>query len=406
VGKLSKSALYLNNTGVIAYMSRFPKKVMLVSGESSGDQHAANLFLELKKRCPDVQGIGMGAAKMTAAGIDIHYDSSSIGVIGVIEVVKHYAEIRRALHAMQQLLLEQRPDLLVCVDYKEFNFKLATFARKNGIKVLFYVSPQIWAWRPGRVVKFGKVIDMMAVIFPFEVPFYEKENVPVRYVGHPSVDKVHVKRSREEDFKLFDLVIDQPVVGILPGSRTDEINRMLPVMLQAAEEIQKTLPSVQFVLPQADPVSDKLLQASFEQSSIKVKAIKNQFYDTVQCCDAVMTVSGTATLEIALLEVPMLVTYKLSTMTYLLAKILVDTQFIGLPNIIAGKSVVKEFIQYEATANNLAGEVLRMLQDKQYSQQIHQGLQQVKIKVGEGGGSENMAELVLEMLQDKGSGNK
>ena len=387
-------------------MSRFPKKVMLVSGESSGDQHAANLFLELKKRCPDVQGIGMGAAKMTAAGIDIHYDSSSIGVIGVIEVVKHYAEIRRALHAMQQLLLEQRPDLLVCVDYKEFNFKLATFARKNGIKVLFYVSPQIWAWRPGRVVKFGKVIDMMAVIFPFEVPFYEKENVPVRYVGHPSVDKVHVKRSREEDFKLFDLVIDQPVVGILPGSRTDEINRMLPVMLQAAEEIQKTLPSVQFVLPQADPVSDKLLQASFEQSSIKVKAIKNQFYDTVQCCDAVMTVSGTATLEIALLEVPMLVTYKLSTMTYLLAKILVDTQFIGLPNIIAGKSVVKEFIQYEATANNLAGEVLRMLQDKQYSQQIHQGLQQVKIKVGEGGGSENMAELVLEMLQDKGSGNK
>ena len=373
---------------------------MLISGESSGDQHAANFFLELKKRSPSVQGIGMGGKKMAAAGVDIHYDSSNIGVIGVIEVIKRYAEIRRALNAMQQLLLDQQPDLLVCVDYKEFNFKLATFAKKNGIKVLFYVSPQIWAWRPGRVVKYGKVIDMMAVIFPFEVPFYEKENVPVRYVGHPSVDKVHAKRSREEDFKEFDLAADQPVVGILPGSRSDEINRMLPVMLLAAEEIQKVIPDVQFVLPQADSVSNDLLQASFQHSNIKVKTIKNQFYDTVQCCDAVMTVSGTATLEIALLKIPMLVTYKLSTITYLLAKILVDTEFIGLPNIIAGKSVVKEVIQYEATAHNLAGEILHILGDKQYAQAIYEDLQAVKIKVGEGGGSENMAELVMEMLFD------
>ena len=265
---------------------------------------------------------------------------------------------------------------------------------------MFYVSPQIWAWRPGRVVKYGKVIDMMAVIFPFEVPFYEKENVPVRYVGHPSVDKVHAKRSREEDFREFDLAADQPVVGILPGSRTDEINRMLPIMLQAAEEIQKAIPSVQFVLPQADSVTDELLQASFQQSRIKVRAIKNQFYDTVQCCNAVMTVSGTATLEIALLNVPMLVAYKLSTITYLLAKILVDTDFIGLPNIIAGKSVVKEFIQYEATAQNLSKEILHILGDKHYAQQIHGSLQEVKIKVGEGGGSENMAELAMEMLQE------
>jgi len=381
-------------------MSHLSKKVMLVSGESSGDQHAANLFLELKKRCPGVQGIGMGAKKMAAAGVEIHYDSSDIGVIGVIEVIKRYAEIRRALKAMQQLLLEQRPDLLICVDYKEFNFKLATFAKKNGIKVLFYVSPQVWAWRPGRVVKYGKVIDMMAVIFPFEVPFYEKENVPVRYVGHPSVDTAYAKRSKEQDLNEYGLSSDQLVVGILPGSRTDEINRMLPIMLQAAELIQQTIPDIQFVLPQADSVSDALLQASFQHSNIQVKAIKNQFHDTVQCCDAVMTVSGTATLEIALLKVPMLVAYKLSTITYLLAKILVDTEFIGLPNIIAGKAVVKEFIQYEASAENLAEEVLKMLRDKQYIQKLLDDLQSVKVKVGNGGGSENMAELVMEMLQN------
>ena len=340
-------------------MSGLSKKVMLVSGESSGDQHGANLFLELKKRCPDIQGIGMGGKKMAAAGIELRYDSSNIGVIGVIEVIKRYAEIKRALNAMQDLLLEQCPDLLICIDYKEFNFKLAGFAKKNGTKVLFYVSPQIWAWRPGRVVKYGKVIDMMAVIFPFEVPFYEQENVPVRYVGHPSVETAHAKRSREDDFKEYGLAMEKPVVGILPGSRTDEINRMLPIMLQAAERIQKEIPGVQFVLPQADSVTDELLQASFQHSNIQVKAIKNQFHDTVQCCDAVMTVSGTATLEIALLKVPMLVAYKLSIITYLLAKILVDTEFIGLPNIIAGKSVVKEFIQYQATPKNLAQEIIQ-----------------------------------------------
>ncbi|MBT5965759.1 MAG: lipid-A-disaccharide synthase [Gammaproteobacteria bacterium] len=381
-------------------MSGLSKKVMLGSGESSGDQHGANLFLELKKRSADIQGIGMGGKKMAEAGIDIQYDSSNIGVIGVIEVIKRYAEIKRALNAMQSLLLEQRPDLLICVDYKEFNFKLAGFAKKNGIKVLFYVSPQIWAWRPGRVVKYGKVIDMMAVIFPFEVPFYEKENVPVRYVGHPSVETAHAKRSRDEDFKEYGLAMNQPVVGILPGSRTDEINRMLPVMLRAAERIQKEIPGVQFVLPQADSVSDELLQASFQQSSIEVTNIKNQFHDVVQCCDAVMTVSGTATLEIALLNVPMLVAYKLSTITYLLAKILVDTEFIGLPNIIAGKSVVKEFIQYQATPENLAQEIIHLLTNKQYAATVRDGLQTVKIEVGKGGGSENMAELALEMLQD------
>lgn len=379
-------------------MSKSSKRIMLVAGESSGDQHAANLFLELKKRLPTVQGIGMGSKKMAQAGIDLQYDSSNIGVIGVVEVIKRYGEIRHALNRMKQLLLDQRPDLLICVDYKEFNFKLAGFAKKHGIKVLFYVSPQIWAWRPGRVVKYGKVIDMMAVIFPFEVPFYEKENVPVRYVGHPSVDKVRAQRSIDDDLALYNLSADAPIIGILPGSRTDEINRMLPIMLKAAEIIQQAKPGAQFVLPQADTVSDELLQNSFQHSNIKVQAINNQFYDVVQCCDAVMTVSGTATLEIALLKVPMLVAYKLSFITYLLARVLVNVEFIGLPNIVVGKSVVQEFIQQEASPKKLAQEILHILDDNAYAESIKGDLQLVKEKIGTGGGSENMAELALEML--------
>ncbi len=180
-----------------------PLTILFSAGESSGDQHAANMFLELKKHQPDLKGFGMGGAKMAQAGIDIRYDSGSIGVIGVVEVIRHYSEIRRALKLMQQLVSTERPDLLVCVDYKEFNLKLARYAKQCGIKVLFYVSPQVWAWRPGRVKTYGKAIDMMAVIFPFETAYYDAENVPVRYVGHPSVDKVHPQRSQAEDRILF-----------------------------------------------------------------------------------------------------------------------------------------------------------------------------------------------------------
>lgn len=372
--------------------------ILFSAGETSGDQHAANVFLELKKRQPDIRGIGMGSTKMRQAGIDIRYDSSNIGVIGVVEVLKHYGEIRKALKLMQQTLLTECPDLLICVDYKEFNFKLAKFAKQHGIKVLFYVSPQVWAWRPGRVVKYGQVIDMMAVIFPFETQYYEAKNIPVRYVGHPSVDKVHPLRTKQEDLALFGLSSEQPIVGLLPGSRVNEINRMLPVMLQAAEKILAKNPTVQFLLPQADSISDELLASYLQNSKVKIQVIKNQPYDVMQCCDAIMTTSGTATLEIALLAVPMVIAYKLSPLTYLLGRLLVNIAFIGLPNIIAGKKIVTELIQHEASAENLALEINRLLTDKNYVQTLRKELQLVKEQLGQGGGSTNMALLALEML--------
>jgi lipid-A-disaccharide synthase len=375
-----------------------PLTILLSAGESSGDQHAANMFVELQKLKPDIKGLGMGGAKMAQAGIDIRYDSANIAVIGVVEVIKHYAEIRRALKLMQQLLATERPDLLVCVDYKEFNFKLARYAKQQGIKVLFYVSPQVWAWRPGRVVAYGKVIDMMAVIFPFETAYYDAEKVPVRYVGHPSVDKVHAQRSKDEDLIRFGLDKNRPIVGLLPGSRTNEIRRMLPVMLAAAERVQADLPDCQFILPQADSISDALLEDHIGQSLLTITVIKNQPYDVIQCCDAVMTTSGTATLEIALLAVPMVIAYKLSPLTYWLGRWLVNTPFIGLPNIVLGKRIIKELIQHEATAKNLSAEVTRILTDKAYADEMRENLNRVKQQLGAGGGSKNMAQLALEML--------
>jgi lipid-A-disaccharide synthase len=368
------------------------------AGESSGDQHAAEMFLELKNRRSGIKGIGMGGPQMKLAGIEIKYDSSDIGVIGVIEVIKHYKEIRRALKTMKQLLQKERPDLLVCVDYKEFNLKLARFAKKKGIKVLFYVSPQVWAWRAGRVKKYGAAINMMAVIFPFEVPYYEVAQVPVRYVGHPSVDKAQPQRTKLDNFRIMGLNNENPIVGILPGSRRNEIERMLPVMLAAAQMLHKRIPGIHFLLPQADSIPDALVAQYVKPTSLPITVIKKKPYDVIQCCNAIMTTSGTASLEIALLGVPMVIAYKLSPLTYFLGRLLVKTPYIGLPNIMLGRPAVKELIQHEASAANLAKEIYKILSDRDYAKQITQDLRQVRQLLGKGGGSKNMAVLALEML--------
>ncbi|CCE24515.1 lipid-A-disaccharide synthase [Methylotuvimicrobium alcaliphilum] len=378
-----------------------PFKVIFSAGESSGDRHAAHMFLELKSLHPDIEGLGMGGAAMREAGIDIRCDSSNIGVIGVVEVLKHYREIRQALKQMQRLLVDERPDLLVCVDYKEFNFKLAKFAKSIGVKVLFYVSPQVWAWRPGRVKQYGQVIDKMAVIFPFETAYYEAENVPVSYVGHPSIDKVHPRYTKHEDLDRFGLDGERPVIGLMPGSRKQEIERLLPVMLDAASIVLSLVPGAQFILPQAQSVSDELLRSYLDRSELAIKVIKNETYDAVQCCTAIMTSSGTATLEIALLQVPMVIVYKLSELTYWLGRLLVKTPFIGLPNIVAGKAVAKELIQHQANAKNMADEIVKLLSDRAYYDAVKSDLIAIKNTLGSGEGSKNMAILALEMLTEK-----
>ncbi len=373
-------------------------KIVFSAGESSGDQHAAHMYQELLLLRPEIKAYGMGSEKMKNAGIELVYDSSSIAVIGLIEIIKHYSEIRNALKIMKRFITEVKPDLLVCVDYKEFNFNLARFAKKRGIKVLFYVSPQVWAWRAGRVKNYGKVIDMMAVIFPFEKPYYEAENIPVRYVGHPSVDKVKPNRDKVTDLSRFSLRVDMPVVGLLPGSRQNEIKRILPVMLQAAEKLAQHHLGIQFVLPQADSIEDAFLSKYLDNSLVNISVVKKEPYDVIQCCDVIMTCSGTASLEISLLTVPMVIVYKLSNLTYWLGKRLVKTRFIGLPNIIAGRSIIPELIQHDLTANQLAHEIDKILMNKSYKENMVRELAKVKSQLGDGGGSRKMAELAIEML--------
>lgn len=380
-------------------MNAHPPTVMLIAGEASGDRYAAKLFLELKKELPGIVGFGMGGAEMRKAGIDIRYDSSEIAVIGLDGLIRRYPAIRRALKFMQQLTCNERPDLLLCVDYKEFNFRLARHAKACGVKVLFYVSPQFWAWRPGRVKKYGRVIDHMAVIFPFEVPFYEAFNIPVSFVGHPLADAVHPTMTRAEALAWLNLDDAKPIVGLLPGSRAGEINRMLPVMAEAALRLREKFTGIQFVLVQAESVDDREIAGILKSSDPDLRIVKSDRYDAIQCCDAVVTTSGTATLEVALLGIPMVITYKVTPVTYLLGRWLVNIPFIGLPNIIAGRKIVEELIQHRATPGAAAEEIGKILSDLEYASQMVRNLNEVRKRLGDGGGIKRLAEVAVGMLK-------
>jgi lipid-A-disaccharide synthase len=382
---------------------------MISAGEASGDQHAAALFRELQKLIPGVEGIGMGGSAMREAGIELCFDSSGIGVIGLAEIARHYGEIRGALKLMQKTACERKPDLLICVDYKEFNFRLAKAAKACGVKVLFYVSPQVWAWRPGRVKSYGRIIDHMAVIFPFELPFYEAYGVPATYVGHPLAGKVKPSMSRSEALKKYGLTDSsanaqnnggsRPVIGLLPGSRANEIKRLMPVILESARRLSLEFPAARFLLFQAASVQDAAISAKLAGvAGLDLQVIRGQDYDALQCCDTVITVSGTATLEIALLSIPMVIVYRLAPLSYWLGRLLVKVPFIGLPNILAGKGVVREFIQHEATPANIAGEIARILQDSIYSESQRQALLTIRDKLGDRNGSAVLARLAADML--------
>jgi lipid-A-disaccharide synthase len=374
--------------------------VMLVAGEASGDRHAAALFRELKARLPGVRGIGMGGQAMCEAGVEILCDSSGLGVIGVIEVIRRYGEIRRVLTRMQAVACEQTPDLLICVDYKEFNYRLARKAKSCGVKVLFYVGPQIWAWRSGRARTYGAAVSHMAVIFPFEVPYYEAAGVPVTYVGHPLAGQVKPRCTREDAQAGLGLPGQGPVIGLLPGSRANEIKRLLPVMLASAERLLQTFPDAHFLLAQAASIDDELLASHLREASVPVRVIQGMDYDLLQCCDVVITSSGTATLEVALLGLPMIIVYRLAPFSYWLGRLLVSIRHIGLPNILAGETIVREFIQHDANPDNICAEAERILSDPVYALEIRSNLTRLHALLGAGGGSRNLADLAVRMLSE------
>ncbi|BFM12254.1 lipid-A-disaccharide synthase [Simiduia litorea] len=376
--------------------------VMISAGEASGDLHAANLVRALKTLAPNTTFTGMGSDQLREAGVDLLVDCADIAVVGIWEVIRNYGTIKKALNQLIQALKDTPPDLLILVDYQEFNFRLAEKAKAMGIKVLFYIGPQVWAWRPHRVHSMAKKIDHMAVLFPFEEKFYENAGLPCTFVGHPLVDEVRATKSPEQSLADYGLSQDEAIVGLFPGSRKSEVARVLPILLDAARELRKTKPKLQFVLPKASTIGDQdiaPLLANYPE--LAVKDVRDKSYNVMQICDAIMTASGTATLEIALMGIPNTIVYRIAPLSYWILKRMVKIDDIGLENIVAEKRIVQEFIQHNAQPKRIAAEVSRLLDDEDYRTHMITELNKVKGKLGKQGGSENVAKLALDMIEHK-----
>lgn len=372
------------------------REVLIVAGEASGDMHAANLIREVGKHHPEVHFSGIGGEQMRAAGTRILVDSRVMAVVGLFEVLAHFRTIYGALQLMRRQLREHRPDLLILVDYPDFNLRLAKSARELGIKVLFYISPQVWAWRQERVYKIARLVDRMAVVFPFEVPFYEKAHVPVTFVGHPLVDEARCELSRSEVLTDFGMDPKRKTVGLFPGSRKSEIKRLLPLVVEAAKRLQVTYPDLQFLLPLASTLDEKDILPQLR--NVDVKLIKGRPYDVMRACDAIVSASGTATLEIALIGTPLVVIYKIAPLSYRIMSRMIKVDHIALCNIVAGQRMVPELIQDDATAENIQSELERLLEDGSRADKQRTEMGEIRGKLGGGGGARKIAELTLEML--------
>jgi lipid-A-disaccharide synthase len=369
-------------------------RIALIAGEASGDRLAADLVRSVQKKTAGLSFFGMGGASMRAAGVHIEQDFAGLSVVGIVEALWHYRRLRSVLERMKRMLASQRPDLLILVDYAEFNLRLADYAKSIGLKVLFYVSPQLWAWRPSRINRMVGRIDGMAVLFPFEVSYYQAVGIPVRFVGNPLVDDVRPSGNAEQLRKSFGLVDDKPTLGLFPGSRESEWRRHMPTLLQLAE--QMVAKGVQPVVSVASGLEvDEVEQARRHPG---IQWVRGRSVDLMASCDALVVASGTATLEAGLLKIPMVVIYRLSWLSYGLLRLFVHVKDIALVNIVAGRRIVRELIQSLCTLQNLGEETQRLLFDEAYRRTMVEALGDVKDSLGEGGASDRLADWVLELV--------
>lgn len=374
------------------------QKVAIVAGEASGDQHAAELIKEMRAKDPSIQFTGIGGSQMQQQGCHILYPSSKIAVVGFIEVLFHLPSIREAWKIITKHLQETPPDILILVDYPGFNLKLARFAKSQGIKVTYYISPQVWAWKKNRVKKMSKTIDLMAVIFPFEVDFYKQQHIPVRYVGHPLLKTAIPSTSKGDTREKLGIPKKHRIIGLFPGSRRGEIKRHLPIMLKSAALWLQENPNTTFLIPIAQTLSYDDFKPYLKDYKLPlVLAINDNVYDNIQCCDSIIVASGTATLQIAIMQVPMVIIYKLSFLTYILARMLIQIPYFGLCNVVAGKIVVKELAQFSASPKNIIEELNKIKNDPAYKNRIIRGLAKVKHKL-QIKPKDTLSDLLLERL--------
>lgn len=369
-------------------------KIMMSAGEASGDMHAAAVAAELKRIMPDADLFGMGGADMRKSGVRTIYDIENLGIIGVVEVIRHIPLFFRLRSMLKEAMIKEKPDVLVCVDYPGFNMKLAHVAKELGIPVIYYIAPTIWAWNKGRAKNIVRDVEQVASIFPFEAEAYRKAGARVTFVGHPLADTVKPSMSFEEAMDYFHGNPDKKRVLLMPGSRKNEVAGLLPVMIQAAEKLAEK-EECQFFIPRASTISKEMLLSIIGKTSLSIEITEGHQYDLMQICTACVASSGTATLETALMELPTVLVYKLAPFTWFLANLLVHVKYAGLPNLLLGREVTPELLQDRARAENIVSILLPWLQDEKARQKNIEEIREVRKALGSGGAVHRVAELII-----------
>ena len=370
---------------------------MVVAGEASGDMHAAALIRALKRIDPNYRYYGVGGEKLRAEGVELVADSAAMAVVGLTEVFLKLPFIIKVMNRLTRSFQEKMPAAVILVDYPDFNLVLARKAHARGIKVFYYISPQIWAWRKGRVRTMRHIVDKMAVILPFEAFIFQSAGVDAEYVGHPLLDMIPAATSQEDARERLGLRTGVKTISLLPGSRPGEVARLLPVCLQAAMKMQQQQ-ELQFILPLASTLSRDFVERITNRYSLQIAVVSNAIYDILAAADLAIVASGTATLEAGLMETPMIIIYRVSRLTYFLGKMFIKVKNIGLVNIIAGKTIVPELIQKEANPQRLAELANQLLGDQQARSRMKIALSRIKGQLGAPGAAERAAHLAANLL--------
>ena len=375
-------------------------EIMIVAGEASGDMHGAGLVAAMKRLDPTLRFFGVGDSALAAQGVEILYPARQLAVVGIVEVLSHWREIRAALVGLTNRLKARPPSLLILIDFPDFNLLLARRAKRLRIPIFYYISPQVWAWRSGRVRTIARLVDRLAVILPFEEAFYRERGVEqVAFVGHPLVDSVRPELPSGEFRRRYAIAPETTVVGILPGSRRREITSILPDFIRTARLLQEQRPGICFLLPLAPTLSREDLGLSEAVlAELKIKVVSDLRYDLMAACDLVMAASGTVTLELAILRIPMVVTYRTAPLTYLLGSALVKVKYASLVNLVADREVVQELIQEAFTPDRLAEALLAIWPGSEGHGRLLAGLDEVCTRLGPGGATKKAAKMARELL--------
>lgn len=370
---------------------------MIIAGEASGDLHGSGLVRAISAQQPDVDFIGIGGDRMRAAGVHLLYHISDMSVLGFWDVLKRLRFFRQVYQQMVAAMKVQQPALLILIDYPGLNLKLAAAARKQSIKVFYYIAPQVWAWGAGRIPKMAQLVDRMAVILPFEESMFRQAGIAATFVGHPLLETVASRMRRDDFFQGNGLDAGKKTIGILPGSRPLEVKRLLPEMLETVRRLQQKFPNIQAIIGKASSLTAEMYRP-FLSANPSAQLLDNCTYEVMQHSDLLLVASGTATLESALFATPMIIVYKVDPLSYIIGRSLVKINAIGLVNVIAGQKIVPEFIQHEFRWQNVLPEAEALLFDADRRQTMIADLKNITARLGQPGASARTATLALDLM--------